>query len=203
MEIRYLIPKVLRKIFNPCAIRNSKIHKTAKYDVGSVISNSELGKYSYIGRDTSLSNTSVGNFSCISNYCAIGGGSHPMEWVAMSPVFNNTGGIIKKKISCHEYKAGKETKIGNDVWIGSHCLIKGGVTISDGAVVGMGAVVTSDIGPYEIWAGVPAKMIRKRFKDEEIEKLLRIQWWNKSEEELIEISRFIPDVKKFIEESEK
>ena len=80
--------------------------------------------------------------------------------------------------SNNDYNPYKETVIGNDVWIGTHCLIKSGVTIADGAVIGMGSVVTKDVGPYEIWAGNPAKLIRKRFDDETIDKLLKSQWWN-------------------------
>lgn len=60
----------------------------------------------------------------------------------------------------------------------------GGVTIGDGAVIGAGSVVTKDVGPYEIWAGNPARFIRKRFDDETIEKLLESQWWNWDDEKL-------------------
>ena len=201
MNLKYVIPKVLKKIFDPCAIRNSKLDKTVRADVGSVISNTEMGRYSYIGRNTSVSNTIVGSFTCISNYCAIGGGSHPTEWIAMSPVFNNSRGIIKKKFATHNYVAGKQTYIGNDVWIGSHCLIKSGVTIADGAVIGMGAVVTKDVGAYEIWAGVPAKCIKKRFDDETIQKLLETKWWDKTEAEIERLAQYIPDVENFIKES--
>ena len=62
------------------------------------------------------------------------------------------------------------------------CVNKSGVTISDGAVIGMGSVVTHDVGPYEIWAGNPARMIRKRFDDETVENLKQIKWWNWNEE---------------------
>ena len=54
-------------------------------------------------------------------------------------------------------------------------LIKSGVTICDGAVIGMGSVVTHDVGPYEIWAGNPARMIRKRFDDGSVENLKQIK----------------------------
>ena len=59
-----------------------------------------------------------------------------------------------------------------------------GVTIGDGAVIGAGSIVTKDVGPYEIWAGNPARFIRKRFDDETIEKLLESQWWNWDDEKL-------------------
>jgi chloramphenicol O-acetyltransferase type B len=76
------------------------------------------------------------------------------------------------------YKNKGNTIVGNDVWTGFEALIMPGVRIADGAVVGARAVVTKDIGPYEIHAGNPAKLIRKRFSDETIELLTQIQWWN-------------------------
>lgn len=86
----------------------------------------------------------------------------------------------------------------NDVWIGSHVLIKSGVTISDGAVIGMGSVVTHDVGPYEIWAGNPARMIRKRFNDGTVENLKQIKWWNWNEEKIKEYAAYFSDSNEFI-----
>jgi chloramphenicol O-acetyltransferase type B len=76
----------------------------------------------------------------------------------------------------HERKG--DTIVGNDVWIGVEALILPGLKIADGAVIGARSVVTKDVGPYEIWGGNPAKLIRKRFSDNTIELLLEIQWWN-------------------------
>ena len=67
---------------------------------------------------------------------------------------------------------------GNDVWIGFEAVILSGVTIGDGAVIGTRAVVTKDVPPYTIVGGVPAKPIRKRFSDDVIFELLKMQWWN-------------------------
>ncbi len=68
--------------------------------------------------------------------------------------------------------------IGNDVWIGYDCLIKGGVTIGDGAIVATRAVVVKDVPPYAIVAGNPAKIVKMRFDDSTIQRLLNIAWWN-------------------------
>lgn len=68
--------------------------------------------------------------------------------------------------------------IGNDVWIGFEAVILSGVTIGGGAIIGTRAVVTKDVPPYTIVGGIPAKPIKKRFSEDVISKLLKIQWWN-------------------------
>lgn len=68
--------------------------------------------------------------------------------------------------------------IGNDVWIGYDAIIMSGVKIGDGAVIGTRAVVTRDVPPYTIVGGVPAKVIRKRFSEDVILKLLEMKWWD-------------------------
>jgi virginiamycin A acetyltransferase len=68
--------------------------------------------------------------------------------------------------------------IGNDVWIGYNSTLMAGITIGDGAIIATNATVTKDVAPYSIVGGNPAREIRKRFSDEQIEKLLHLQWWN-------------------------
>lgn len=74
--------------------------------------------------------------------------------------------------------------IGNDVWIGYQATIMSGVTIGDGAIIATGAIVTKDVAPYTIVGGVPAKVIRKRFSDEVIRKLIDLKWWDWSERKI-------------------
>lgn len=74
--------------------------------------------------------------------------------------------------------------IGNDVWIGYEAVILSGVTIGDGAIIGTRAVVTKDVPPYTIVGGVPAKPIRKRFDEKVIKELLKIKWWDWTEEKI-------------------
>ena len=77
-----------------------------------------------------------------------------------------------------------DTVIGNDVWIGQNVTILSGVHIGDGAIIGMNSVVGSDVPPYTIVAGNPARTIRKRFDDELIELMLEFRWWDRSIEEI-------------------
>jgi virginiamycin A acetyltransferase len=68
--------------------------------------------------------------------------------------------------------------VGHDVWFGYESLVMPGVTIGSGAVIGARAVVTADVAPYTIVAGNPARVVRRRFPDDEIERLLALAWWD-------------------------
>ncbi|WP_026883999.1 CatB-related O-acetyltransferase [Clostridium akagii] len=81
--------------------------------------------------------------------------------------------------------------IGNDVWIGYQAVIMSGVKIGDGAIVGTRAVVTKDVPPYTIVGGIPAKAIKKRFNDEVISCLLKLEWWNFTNEKIAKNIPFI------------
>lgn len=182
-----------------CVLQEAFVDKTAAICSGVKFYRGKIGKYSYIGNNSFVTDTDIGNFTSISTDCYIGGTSHPTDWVSTSPVFHKWGNIMKKNFSHHEFEIFKKTVIGNDVWIGNRVLIKAGVKIADGAVVGMGSIVTKDIGPYEIWAGNPARFIRKRFDDETINKLLDTEWWNLSDDEIQKISHVFNNVNKFKE----
>jgi virginiamycin A acetyltransferase len=91
-------------------------------------------------------------------------------------------------------------KIGNDVTIGANAVILPGVTIGDGAIIGAGTVVTHDVPPYAVVAGGPAKVLRYRFTPEQIQKLLRIAWWNWSDKKIVEnMDYFYGKVESFID----
>lgn len=199
-KIKYGVARVLNR--KPTAIRGSVIDKKARVGDGAQIVNCTVGRYSYIF-GTSIAEADVGAFCSIAAGTSIGGGGHPTDWVSSSPVFYKGKNVLKTNFSQNDYKEFKRTVIGNDVWIGAKCLVKGGVTIGDGAVIGMGSVVTKDVPPYEIWAGNPAKFIRKRFDDETVEKLLEIKWWNLSDVELKRLGDLFNDPQKLIENLEE
>lgn len=75
-------------------------------------------------------------------------------------------------------QGGGDVAIGNDVWIGANVTLLAGVTIGSGAVIGPNATVACDVGPYEVWAGNPAQLVRKRFDDAVCEKLQELRWWD-------------------------
>ena len=197
MTLLYLWSKFIKKL-RGSSIINSSIHKTSKIESGSQIVNTNFDKHSFCGYDCDILNCEVGAFTSIANNVKIGGGTHPMEWVAMSPVFYEGRDSVKAKFSVHKRAEPKRTKIGHDVWIGQSCIIKQGVTIGIGAVIGMGSVVTKDVEPYTIVAGVPAKIIKKRFNDNIIEELLEIKWWDLNDGELHKYASYFTDPEVFI-----
>jgi len=198
MNIRYYISKILKKLHIP-AIKRSKIHDTSKVGSFSNLLNVNIGKYSYIGNFSTIIYADIGNYCSVADNVVIGGASHPIDWISTSPVFYSGKNIMNKHFSSLPYQPYKRTIIKNDVWIGSNCLIKAGIIIDNGAIIGMGSVVTKNIGAYEIWAGNPAKMIRKRFTDEEIIKLINSSWWDWNDEKINFFSNIINDKEKFFE----
>lgn len=195
-SITYYISKFFTKI-QISAIKSSKIHSTSKIASKSHVVKISLDKYSYIGNNCFIQDCRIGSFCSIADNCIIGGSSHPIEWGATSSVFHEGNNILKKNFSLHSFETSKHTIIGNDVWIGNNVIIKSGVEVGNGSVIGMGSVVTKNIGDYEIWAGNPARLIRKRFSDETIELLNNSEWWNKSETEIKQIAVYINDINKF------
>lgn len=99
------------------------------------------------------------------------------------PLFFEEWRLEKKSITKAWDNKG-DINIGNDVWIGYEAVILAGVTVGDGAVIETRAVVTKDVPPYTIVGGVPAKPIKRRFSDEKIEQLLKMRWWDWSEEKI-------------------
>ena len=93
------------------------------------------------------------------------------------PIFFEEWGLDVQNITSAWDNKG-DIMIGNDVWIGYETVILSGVTIGDGAIIGSRAVVTKDVPPYTIVGGVPAKTIRKRFSDDDIEDLQKMKWWD-------------------------
>lgn len=148
----------------------------------------KMGFCSYIGRGCHL-NAIIGKYCCISDRVHTISGTHPSKtFVSIHPAFYST----KKQCGCtyvtedcfdevlrDPVEGSTTVYIGNDVWIGCDVTLIGGIQIGDGAIIAAGAVVTCDVEPYTIVVGVPAKLIRKRFTEEQIRFLKEFCWWNK------------------------
>lgn len=123
----------------------------------------------------------------IGKYCQIGvdvgifAKNHPTNYMSTYINKNLFNGELKN------IRQENKIVIGNDVWIGHNVIIVGNVTIGNGAVLAAGSVITKDVPCYAIVGGVPAKVIKKRFSDEIIEEIEKLNWWNFSEDELEKI----------------
>lgn len=129
-------------------------------------------------------NADIGRYCSIaSEVCTISGRHPTSDWVSTSPVFYSNECQCGMSYASEKLfdESSKKTIIGNDVWIGARAIILSGVKIGDGAIIAAGAVVTKDVEPYTIAGGVPAKPIRKRFTDEQIDALINLKWWDKDD----------------------
>lgn len=158
---------------------NFGVHNTI--GAKSELSYTNLGDFSYVDKNCRISRTHIGKFCSIGPEVIMGLGRHPSKtFISTHPIFYST--LKQNGISFTEEQRFIETaeiKIGNDVWIGARVIIQSGLEIGDGVIIGSGAVVTKNIPPYAVVVGVPAKIIRYRFTEKEIESLNRLKWWDK------------------------
>jgi virginiamycin A acetyltransferase len=127
----------------------------------------------------------------IGKFCQIASGvefvmndaNHQMNAASTFPFYTLEGWEMEPP-ALSEMPFKGDTVIGNDVWLGQNAVILPGVHIGDGAVIGANSVVGSNVGPYTIVIGNPAKVLRKRFDDELISLLLKFKWWDRSIEEI-------------------
>ena len=111
------------------------------------------------------------------------GANHQMNAVSTFPFYTLEGWDMAPPAPADLPIKGN-TVIGNDVWIGQNAVILPGVHVGDGAIIGANSIIGSDVSPYTIVAGNPAKVLRKRFDEDFIQILLAWKWWDKSIEEI-------------------
>ena len=142
----------------------------------------------------------IGDKLIIGKFCQIAAGvnfvmngaNHQMNAVTTFPFYIFDGWKQEAPVLSKLPLKG-DTIIGNDVWIGQNVTILPGVHIGDGAIIGLNSVVGSDVKPYTIVAGNPAKVIRKRFDNQLIKLLLKLKWWDKSIKEINELIPILTD----------
>lgn len=161
----------------------------------------EVGDFTYIADSDFESHVTHlyewnGDKLIIGKFCQIAAGvefvmngaNHQMNAVTTFPFYTLEGWKMEPPSKADLPLKG-DTVIGNDVWIGQNAVILPGVHIGDGAIIGANSVVGSDVAPYTVVAGNPARVLRKRFDDDFIDLLLRFRWWDKP---VAEINALIP-----------
>ena len=132
-------------------------------------------------------NLTIGSFCSIADHVTIFlGGEHRTQWVSTYPFPEMWR--CAKGMSGHVVAKGDVT-IGSDVWIASGATILSGVSIGHGAVIGCRAVVSKNVEPYAVVGSNPARLLKKRFSEEVIQRLCEIAWWTWPDDE---IARAVP-----------
>ncbi len=161
----------------------------------------EIGAFTYLG-GADWAPSVLRHIARIGRFCSIAGGisagsvEHPTDFLSTSNMFYaNWSAVWPETKEFYQAYAGEmrtaavayknrvlnlrtKIEVGNDVWIGEGAFIIRGVKIGDGAIIAAHSVVTKDVPPYGIVGGVPAKLIRFRFDEAVVERLLKIRWWD-------------------------
>ena len=165
-------------------VLSSTIGTNVDIEKRNLLNNATVGDMSYTGADVSITWAEVGKYCCIARMVDIGGNEHNYRAASMMPTYRVNNRLAGKLQRHHDEEP---IVVGNDVWIGSGAVIarKPGLEVGDGAVIGSGAVVTKSVPPYAIVAGVPARIIKYRFDQPIIERLLALRWWDWPEERIL------------------
>lgn len=129
-----------------------------------------IGEYTYIGLNCLVTKSKIGRYCSIANNVSIGIGEHKIDRVSTNSIFYKDPFTTLTE---------KECTVGNDVWIGSNVIIRRGVKVGDGSVIGSNSFVNKDVKPFEIVAGSPAKHIKMRFSEQQINLINDSEWWHK------------------------
>jgi len=120
----------------------------------------------------------IGNYVCIASGATIlmgGNHNHHPDWITVYPFASH----VEKS-----YEPKGDTIIKSDAWIGMNAMIMPGVTIGEGAIIAAGSMIVKDVEPYAVVGGNPARFIKKRFTDDEINMLLELRWFDWTEEQV-------------------
>jgi len=205
--LKWVIDKISWKFKNPSLkleylawCKNSKFGVNVSLLKNSIVKNSEIDNMTYVGANTNINNSKIGKFCSIGPGCRIGPGQHPTDtFVSTHPAFYSTNIYNRIGFADKQYfEEYKKIYIGNDVWLGANVIIVDGINIGDGAMVAAGAIVTKDVPPYAIVGGIPAKILKYRFEDEEIKFLLKEKWWNRDFSWMKNNQKLFLDIKSYI-----
>jgi acetyltransferase-like isoleucine patch superfamily enzyme len=171
---------------------NSSLADHIQLQRQACVTDGRIGRFTYVGRQSYLNLVATGAFCSIGPEVLAGLGEHPVDLATTAPAFYSTRrqcGATFAPADCFPER--KPVVIGNDVWLGARAFLRDGVTIGDGAIVAAGAIVTHDVPPYAIVGGTPARLIRYRFAETVIARLLALAWWDWPDRRLREAQPYL------------
>ena len=227
------IKKCKKNIMTLCSLLRAKVHGFAPHsriEGHSKIRKTQAEEYVHIGPHSRVYDSTLGYAADISEnsfidcvkigrYTTMGPdvkvitGQHPTNTIVSTfPAFYSSHAQLGftfvdedliEEIRFADPDNRYKVIIGNDAWIGSYVRIMEGVTIGDGAIVAAGALVTKDVPPYAIVAGVPARIIRYRFTEDQIDFLRQLKWWEKDSDWLKKHAKLFSNIEQMMEEKEQ
>ena len=168
-------------IHETAQVRASTFGRYCEVMDGARLLEVEMGDYSYCAHGADIFCTRIGKFSNIAAMTRINPGNHPTDRASLHHFMYRSEQYWEgagDDESFFDWRRSTPVEIGHDTWLGHGAIVLPGRRIGTGSVVGAGAVVTKDVPDYEIWAGNPAKLIRKRFPEDIAKRLKALAWWN-------------------------
>lgn len=162
-------------------VTNSTLGAWTEVGKDSSLLNSTLGDYSYCTQRCDFANAEIGKFANIATGVRIGATDHPLNRASLHHFMYRSGDYWEDAEHDQDWfdkRAARRATIGHDTWLGHNAQVKPEVTVGHGAVVASGAIVTKDVAPYTIVAGVPAKPIRVRLEPALADRLIALAWWD-------------------------
>ncbi len=166
---------------------HSHLGKWTSIGARSVVTETHLGDYSYLMNDCEVIYSEIGKFCSVASHVRINPPNHPIGR-ATSHHFTYRSQFYEfgeDEEEIFRWRRSKGVVIGHDVWIGHGAILLPGVRVGTGAVIGAGSVVTKEVHPYTIVVGNPAKFIRRRVSEEVEARLMEIQWWHWTHDQLL------------------
>lgn len=169
-------------------VQDSQLGAWTELAEGVQFLSSSLGDYSYVMERSQIAHSTIGRFCSVASDVRLNPGNHPLDRPTSHHLTYRAAayGLGDDDQVFFEWRASQPVTLGHDVWIGHGATVLAGVSIGTGAAVGAGAVVSRDVPPYTLVAGVPARVLRERFPAEVADRLLRLEWWNWTHQQLAE-----------------
>lgn len=185
-----------------CKLEGGEFHSETLREIFSKYHDIKIGLYSYgcFSPENIPAGTVIGRYCSFAKGFLILSGNHPLNCKSTHPFFYNPSvGYVDELLITRT-----KINIGNDVWIGANATILPSVSrIWDGAVIGAGSVVTKNVPPFAVVAGNPAKILRYRFTEETINRIIQSVWWDRDIESIKEKPDEFAEFIKPLEEHEK